>query len=81
MQVGGNKLKVKELIEKLQSYDPEMKVQAEIDYGAYADIEDLKIVPDWIFLAGERPRESKMVLLSTDWSSALPDADDTNYEV
>lgn len=74
-------MKVKELIEKLQHLDPDMKVQAEVDYGAYADIEDIKIVPDWIFSAGERPKETKMVLLGTDWSSVLPDADDTDYEV
>jgi len=58
-----------------------MEVQAEINFGACVDIEDINIVPNWIFSAGEKPKETKRVVLGTDWSYVLPDADDTNYEV
>ncbi len=73
-------LKVKDLIEKLQPFDPNFEVKAEIGYKENADIETLEIVPDWDFSEG-KPVETKTVLLCTDWSSALPYADDTEYQV
>ena len=74
-------MRVKELIEGLQKLDPEMEILAETE-GGEVKIIKLKIIEDYgLAVKDGYPEYEDAVLICTDWSSALPYADDTDYEV